>query len=93
MDSMICKAINERWLLRIGYQPVVKAPLHSIGAASRLAALRPADRHGSLPIRLAPRSQMPQFAPSSRFASQAPRQSRCNAGFHHGLLYRGHAHC
>ena len=29
---------------------------------------------------------MPQFAPSSRLASRAPRQSRCNAGFYHGLL-------
>ena len=29
---------------------------------------------------------MPQFAPSSRLASQAPRQSRCNAGFYHGLI-------
>ncbi len=68
------------------WQPVVKAPLHSIGAASRVAALQWADRHGNLPIRLAPRSQMPQFAPSSRLATRAQRQSRCNAGFHHGLL-------
>ena len=35
---------------------------------------------------VAPRSQMPQFAPSSRLATRAPRQSRCNARFHHGLL-------
>ena len=35
---------------------------------------------------VAPRSQMPQFAPSSRLATRAQRQSRCNAGFHHGLL-------
>ena len=39
-----------------------------------------------------PRSQIPQFAPSSRLA-QAGRgivttRSRCNAGFHHGLLAR-----
>ena len=35
---------------------------------------------------VASRSKMPQFAPSSRLATRAPRQSRCNAGFHHGLL-------
>ena len=29
---------------------------------------------------------MPQFAPSSRLATRAQRQSRCDAGFHHGLL-------
>ena len=29
---------------------------------------------------------MPQCAPSSRLATRALRQSRCNAGFHHGLL-------
>ena len=28
----------------------------------------------------------PQYAPSSRLARRAPRRSRCNAGFHHGLL-------
>ncbi len=27
-----------------------------------------------------------QYAPSSRLASRAPRPSRCNARFHHGLL-------
>ena len=27
-----------------------------------------------------------QYAPSSRLASQAPGHSRCDAGFHHGLL-------
>ena len=29
---------------------------------------------------------MPQFAPSSRLATRAQRQFRCNAGFHHGLI-------
>ena len=29
---------------------------------------------------------MPQFAPSARLVSPAHRRSRCNAGFHHGLL-------
>ena len=27
-----------------------------------------------------------QYAPSSRLASRAPDRSRCDAGFHHGLL-------
>ena len=44
------------------------------------------DRRCIPPGGVAPRSQMPQFAPSSRLASRAHRQSRCNAGFHHGLL-------
>ena len=35
---------------------------------------------------VAPRSQMPQFAPSLRLVSRAHRHSRCDAGFHHGLL-------
>ena len=39
------------------------------------------------PCGVAPRSQMPQFAPSSRLAMRAHHQSRCNAGFHHGLLW------
>ena len=34
----------------------------------------------------APRSPMLRYARSSRLASRAPRRSRCNAGFRHGLL-------
>ncbi|MDA1091784.1 MAG: SDR family NAD(P)-dependent oxidoreductase [Acidobacteria bacterium] len=51
---------------------MVKAPLHSNGAASRPAALL--------------RSNTGRYSPSARLAGRAHRHSRCNAGFHHGLL-------
>ena len=57
-------------------QPVVKAPLHSIGAASRVAALL----LGHTCPNVLPRRALPRGA---------QRQSRCNAGFHHGLLVVG----
>ncbi len=51
----------------------MKPPLHSSGDASRLNGV-------------APRSHTGQYAPSSRLVSRAPHRSRCDAGFHHGLL-------
>ena len=44
------------------------------------------DRRCNPPGGVAPRSQMPQFAPSSRLTIRAHHRSLCNAGFHHGLL-------
>ncbi len=51
------------------------------------------DRRCNPPGGVAPRSQMPQFAPSSRLTIRAHHRSLCNAGFHHGLLAaeQGHA--
>ena len=52
------------------------------------AAMHPGWLRCSAELRFAPRSPHAQYAPSSRRAPGvgAPRRSRCNAGFHHGLL-------
>ncbi len=77
--------------------PLIDDYLHAnytIASESSLAARgeSPAafDRRCIPPGGVAPRSQMPKFAPSSRLALAGrgivTTRSRCNAGFHHGLL-------
>ena len=63
-----------------------KAPLHS-NPAEFCSSPRNSAISRCIPAAgVAPRSQMPQFAPSLRLVSRAHRHSRCDAGFHHGLL-------
>ena len=70
-----------------------ESPTHSIPAEFCASPRNSALPRGILRFHAASRvaalllsHKCPQFAPSSRLATRAQHQSRCNAGFHHGLL-------
>ena len=67
------RVARERWLARTGTKRECDASPGVTGAASRL-------------ICVAPRSQMPNLLPRRALPGGRIARSRCNAGFHHGLL-------